>query len=91
MRQIVTTDEKWIYFRDPDKSGQSVDRGSRAEPHPKRGQFEEKVMLSIFLNYKGVILDLLSHGQTINSEYYCDLLERMYVILRKRYPAIVNR
>jgi [histone H3]-lysine36 N-dimethyltransferase SETMAR len=92
LRQIVTTDEKWIYFRNPDKSCQWVDRGSRAEPHPKRGQFEKKVMLSIFWNYEGVILfDLLPHGQTINSEYYCDLLERMYAVLRERYPAIVNR
>jgi len=49
-------------------------------------------MLSIFWNYEGIILfDLLSHSQTINSEYYCDLLERLYVILRERYPAIVNR
>jgi len=49
-------------------------------------------MPSIFWNYKGIILfDLLPHGQTINSEYYCDLLERMYTVLRERYPAIVNR
>jgi len=24
LRQIVTTDKKWIYFRNPDKSGQWV-------------------------------------------------------------------
>jgi len=27
----------------------------------------------------------------MNSEYYCDLLERMYAVLGERYPAIVNR
>ena len=49
-------------------------------------------MLSIFWNYEGVILfDLLPHGQTINCEYYCELLERMYAVLRERYAAIVNR
>ena len=45
LRQIVTTDEKWIYFRNPDKSSQWVDQGSRAEPHPKRGQFEKRLFL----------------------------------------------
>jgi len=49
-------------------------------------------MLSIFWNYKGVILfDLLPHGITINSEYYCDLFERMYAVLDERYSAFVNR
>jgi len=49
-------------------------------------------MLSIFWNYKGVILtDLHTHGQTINSEYYCDLLKRMYTVLCERYSVIVNR
>ena len=49
-------------------------------------------MLSIFWNYEDLILfDLLALGQTINYEYYCDLLERMYAVLRERYPAIVNR
>ena len=49
-------------------------------------------MLSNFWNYKAVILfDLLPHGKTINSEYYCDLLERIYEVLRECYPAIVNR
>ena len=49
-------------------------------------------MLSIFWNYEDVVLfDLLQHGQTINSEYYCDILKRIYVVLRERYPAIVNR
>ena len=49
-------------------------------------------MLSISWNYEGVILfDLLPHGQPINSEYYCDLLERMHAVLREHYPVIVNR
>jgi len=49
-------------------------------------------MLSSFWNYEGVILfDLLPHGHTINSGYYCDLFERMYAVLRERYPGIVNR
>ena len=43
LRQIVTTAEKWIYFRNPEKSGQWVDRGSRADPHPKQGQFEKRL------------------------------------------------
>jgi len=41
-RQIVTTDEKWIYFRNSDKSDQWVDWISQAETQAKRCQFEKK-------------------------------------------------
>ena len=48
LRQIVTIDEKWIYFRNHDKFGQWVDRGSPAELHPKRGQFEKRLCRRFF-------------------------------------------
>jgi len=38
-----------------------------------------------------MLFDLLPHDQTISSEYYYDLLEQMYVVLRERYPVIVDR
>jgi len=91
LKQIVTTDVTWICFRNPDKSGQFVDQGSRPEQHPKRGQFG-KNHSNGFCNSNGILLfDLLPNGQTINSEYYCELLERMYQGLRECYPDLVNQ
>ena len=46
--QIVTTNEKWIYFRNPYKFGQSTNRDYPQEPHSKRGQIEKKVILTVF-------------------------------------------
>ena len=49
-------------------------------------------MRSIRKNYEGVILfDILPHGQTINSEYCCDLFKWMKSVLRERYHDILNR
>ena len=50
------------------------------------------VMLRVFWNYEGIILfDLLPNGETVNSQYYYELLEQIYKVLSKRYPTIVDR
>jgi len=45
-------------------------------------------MLSIFWKHEYVILIVLfPRGHTINSEYYCDLLKRIYAVLCESYSA----
>ena len=41
-KRIVTCDEKWIYFRNPDTSNQWVDSSEPAMPAAKRGRFEKR-------------------------------------------------
>ena len=36
------------------------------------------------------ILQSTPHSQTVNSEYYCELHELMYAVLREHYTPIVN-
>ena len=62
------------------------------EPHSKWGQFEKRLYWRFFLNYEDVVLfDILKHGQTVKSQYYYKLLERVYKVSGKRFSAIVNR
>ena len=100
LTQIVTTDEKWIYFRNSDKSGQWVNRDSRAEPHPKQGQFEKKVMLSIFSIYSHMVkqwilntIVIYSNGYMlplwIGNELFCNKI--MLVHIHKKWPWIKSR
>lgn len=92
IKRIITCDEKWIFFNNPDKSNQWLNRGETAQCVPKRDRFEKKVMLCVFWNYERIIhFELIPDGRTITSELYCEQLERMYQALVMFYPALVNR
>lgn len=91
-KKIVTCDEKWVYWRNPDTSGQWLSQGQTAFPVAGRGQFEKKSMLCVFWNYEGVIHhEFVPDGTTINSDLYCEQLDRVYAKLSQLYPALVNR
>lgn len=88
----MTCDEKWVYYRNADTGKQWLDPGQAAKPVVKHSSFERKVMLCVWWNFEGAIhFELVPEGQSINSELYSEQLERMYTVLRQRYPALVNR
>jgi len=61
LRQIVTCDEKWLYF---DTNNQWIDRGSQAEAVDKHGRFEKNSVFCVLWNYEGVVhFELLPDGQ----------------------------
>ena len=92
IRRIVTCDEKWIYFSNPDKKNQWLDPGQMANPVAKRDRFSKKTLLCVWWNFEGVIhFELLPNGQTINADLYCAQLDRMYEALSRKYPALINR
>jgi histone-lysine N-methyltransferase SETMAR len=91
-RRIVTCDEKWIFFRNPDTRGQWVFPGERSEPVAKRERFEHKVMLCVWWNYQGIIhYELIPDGRSVNSDIYSNQLRRVYEILWARYPEFVDK
>ena len=46
-------------------------------------------MASIFWDAKGVLLiDYLEKGKTINSEYYCNLLDQLDKNIREKRPGL---
>lgn len=91
-KRIVTSDEKWIYFTNPDTSNQWLDIGQTAFPVVKHQRFERKVMLCVWWNYEGVIhFELIPNGKSIDSKLYSSQLHRMYEKLKEKYPSLVNR
>lgn len=91
-RKIVTCDEIWVYWRNPNTHKQWLDRGQTALPVAARGQYEKKSMLCVFWNFEGVIHhEFVPDGCSMNSELYCEQLERLYAKLSERYPALINR
>lgn len=47
IRRIVTCDEKWVYFSNPDKQRQWLSPGQVAEPVAKRDRFSQKALLCV--------------------------------------------
>lgn len=92
IRRIVTCDEKWVYYTNPDKQNQWLDPGQMAESVAKRDRFSRKVLLCVWWNFEGVIhFELVPNGQTIDADLFCAQLDRMYEKLGEKYPALINR
>jgi hypothetical protein len=86
-RRYITMD---VIHNTPKSNRQSGEWTEREEPNPKRGNTQGaavKVMASVFWDARGIIfIDYLEKGQTINSEYYIALLERLNDEIKKNGP-----
>lgn len=92
LKRIVTSDEKWIYFSNPNNAHVWLDDTEEPQMTVKRKPFDKKVMISVWWNYEGVIhFELIPEGQTINSDLFCEQLNRLDEIMLAKYPALVNR
>jgi histone-lysine N-methyltransferase SETMAR len=61
-------------------------------PVAKRLRFDKKVILCVWWNYEGPIYyELVPDGRKINAEVYSQELEKMYMVLLEKCPALVNR
>lgn len=80
-RCLVTMDETWIHHYTPESKKQSAQWTESGESRPKRPKTQQsagKVLGSVFWDSHGILLiDYLEKGKTINSEYYCKLLDQL--------------
>lgn len=91
-KRIITCDEKLIFLVNNNKKKQWVKRGQETVPVVRQDRFGKKVMISVWWNIDGILdFELLPDGQTINAEYYCQQLDRVYNIVKEKYPALINR
>lgn len=92
LEQIVTGDEKWVLYVNVKRRHQWVDKDKAPQPLAKQGLHPRKIMLSLWWNFKGILhFELLPNNQTINSNFYCEQLDRLYQILMQKEPALINR
>jgi histone-lysine N-methyltransferase SETMAR len=90
--RLITTDETWIHYYEPESKEQSkqwLPRGSNPPLKAKTTSSFGKVMATVFWDGSGVILiDYLQKGASINSAYYANLLEHdLREALRKKRPG----
>ena len=91
IRRIVTCDEKWVNYRNPDASKQWFGPCQPAKDIVKN-KFGPKVILCAWWNFEGVIHQaFVQNGLAVEADLYSQQLGIVHEILRRRYPALVNR
>lgn len=91
-KRIITCDEKWVLFFNPNKKRQWLSPGQLGLATPKKDFHQKKVMLCVWWNFSGIIhFELLESPMRINADLYTRMLNRVQVALLEQYPALVNR
>lgn len=95
VRRFVTMDETWVHHYTPESKKQSkqwVEAGGSAPKKAKSVPSAGKVMASVFWDAKGILLiDYLPKGQTINGEYYANLLDQLDAKIRENRPGLKKK
>ena len=88
--RLITGDEKWISFKNPDPQHEWLDPDEKPSATQKKDFRYKKAMLCVFWSARGVeYWELLEQGQTVNSEVYCCQLDQLNQRLNGRSRAQV--
>ena len=85
---LVTVDETWVYYYEPENKAQSRQWVGPGSPRPKKFKTQPsagKVMATVFWDAKGVImLNFLPKRSTITGVYYANLLDQLRTAIREK-------
>ena len=79
LKKVLTGDESQLYSYDPETKAQSSQWKLPGSPHPKKvrqGCGKIKTISTVFSDWEGVPHEYATPGQTINKEYYLNVLHR---------------
>ena len=86
--RLVTVDETWVHYYEPENKAQSRQWVGPGSPRPKKFKTQPsacKVMATVFWDAKGVImLDFLPKRSTITGVYYANLLDQLRTAIREK-------
>ena len=90
IKTIITDDETWLYGYDQETKFQSSQRKHTESPWPKKARKVRnnvKVMLTSFFDSRGIVHhEYAPDGQTINKEYYQQVLRPLRDAARRKRP-----
>jgi [histone H3]-lysine36 N-dimethyltransferase SETMAR len=79
LQRIVTGDESWVHYYEPETKRTSKQWRHVTSPKPRKFRVqssEGKVLLTLFWDHRGPILEhYIPKGTTVTSGTYCDLLQ----------------
>ncbi|XKL61874.1 hypothetical protein PGB90_001707 [Kerria lacca] len=95
MNRIVTCDETWIHYNNPESKRESMQwkhTTSSCVQKFKQTLSVKKMMASVFWDCCGMLLfDFLPYGTIINTELYCDQLRRLRMAIKNRRRNLLTR
>ena len=81
--RLVTVDETWVHYYEPENKDQSRQWVGPGSPRPKK--FKHNHLATVFWDAKGVImLDFLPKRSTITGVYYANLLDQLRTVIREK-------
>ena len=88
---LVTVDETWVHYYEPENNAQSCQWVGPGSPRPKKFKTQPsagKVMATVFWDAKGVImLDFLPKRSTINGVCYANLLDQLRTAIHEKHQG----
>lgn len=95
IRRFITTDETWVHHYTPEtkiQSKQWTESGCSAPKKAMAVKSAGKVMASVFWDASGILfIDYLPKGQTINGEYYANLLDKLHQCIQEKRPGLAKK
>ena len=90
--RLVTVDETWVHYYEPENKAQRRQCVGPGSPRPKKFKMQTsagKVMATVFWDAKGVImLDFLPKRSTITGVYYANLLDQLRTAIRQKNAEV---
>lgn len=92
LKRMITGDEKWIVYNNVERKRSWGKRSEPPQSTSKANIHQKKIMLSVWWDFKGVVyFELLPRNQTINSDVYCQQLDKLNNAIIEKRPELVNR
>ena len=89
---LVTCDESWIYCYDPETKRQSSQWKHAGSPRPKKARQSKSthklLMIPFFDSTDMIYMHWVPTGQTVNKEYYVEVLTEFGKRLRRKRAAL---
>ena len=89
---IITCDETWIFMYDLETKRQSMQWKSTSSPRPKKAcmsHLKFKAMLIVFFDIQGILMiERVPSGQTVNQQYYTEVLTKLREHVRRIQPEL---
>ncbi|GFW02649.1 mariner transposase [Trichonephila clavipes] len=90
LKRMVTEDEKWLTYDNIWLKRSWSKHGDAAQTVAKPGLTAR--FYRVWRDWKGIIYnELLLYGQTLNSDLYCQQLNRLKLMIDQKWPDLANK
>ncbi|GFW11163.1 mariner Mos1 transposase [Trichonephila clavipes] len=92
LNKLITEDEKLILYENIKRKKSYCKPGTSSATVPKPSIHQRKVLLCLWWDRKGpVYYELLKQRKIINTNLYCNLLDKLNAPIKEKRPALASR